>query len=139
MAGPVTTDNLNTPAPDPEPDVLPDGTERKSSHQAATENTPGDPAEQPTDLGGVPQATLAERDAQLSDIDRMRRYFATRPKVTVFIPADQDEHVIINGYGFHLKRGEQVEVPVDVAEILRDSWKGRASANVRRRIETQEF
>lgn len=140
MAGKiVTTDNITDPAPDAEEEVLEDGTVRKSSYQAATEGTPGDPAEQPSDLGGVPMATLEERAAQLSDIDRMRNYFAARPKVSIYIPEGQDEHVIVNGYAFHLKRGEQVEVPVDVADILKTSWKGRATANKVRRFETQEF
>lgn len=135
----VTTDNLIGAPAVKEPDVLPDGTERKSSYDAATEGTPGAADGTKTDLGGVPLVTFEERTANMSDIDRMREYFAERPKVTVFIPADQDEHVIINGYGFHLKRGEQVEVPIDVAEVLRDAWKGRAGVNVTRHMETQRF
>lgn len=128
----VTTDNLAEPAPDKEPEVLDDGTVRKSSYEAATVGTPGDPK-------SLASATGQERAERASDIDRMRDYFATRPKVSIFIPAGKDEHVIINGYGFHLKRGEQVEVPIDVAEILRDAWKGRANANKIRKLETQEF
>ena len=135
----VTTDNVHAAPATAEPEVLPDGTVRKSSFDAATQGTPGAADGTKSDLGGVPLTTVSERAQNLSDIDRMRDYFATRPKVSVFIPADQDEHVIINGYGFHLKRGEQVEVPIDVAEVLRDAWRGRAGANVVRQIETQEF
>jgi hypothetical protein len=140
----TTTENINQPAREPEPEVLPDGTVRKSSYQAATEGTAADgPAvteEQVSVVRDIPRNTSGEeKQMQLSDIDRMRDYFATRPKVSIYIPESQDEHVIINGYAFHLKKGEQVEVPVDVADILKEAWRSRGQANVIRRIETIEY
>jgi len=122
----VTTDNLMNAKPNLNPQDVPDDV---PSVQTAADPVP------PVD----PVPTASESAEHKNDLQRMKEYFAAQPKVSVYIPESQDEHVIVNGYAFHLKRGEQVEVPVDVAEILRVSWKGRGRANERRQIETQDF
>lgn len=143
----VTTDNLNTPKePEaPAPDVAIDGSPSLSSYEASggvdvPDNQPGRPEAESTQTE-TPAATISTSEYAQSenDLKRMKKYFDSQPKVTVYIPENADEHVIVNGYSFHLKRGEQVEVPVDVAEILRVSWKGRGRANEIRRIETTQF
>ncbi len=52
----------------------------------------------------------------LATENRMRDYFAGRPKVAVKTKAD--ESVQVNGYTFIVKGGERVNVPVDVADLL---------------------
>jgi hypothetical protein len=67
-------------------------------------------------------ATTTEEDrAALERTNRMREYFASRPKVTV--KTREDEWVQINDYVFIIKGGERVEVPVDVADILEESGR----------------
>ena len=53
--------------------------------------------------------------------DTMRAYFASRPKVR--IKTQQDEFVQVNGYTFIIKKGEYVEVPDDIAQMLEDSGR----------------
>lgn len=53
--------------------------------------------------------------------DNMRAYFASRPKVS--IKTKDDEWVQVNGYTFIIKKGERVEVPQDIADILEASGR----------------
>lgn len=51
------------------------------------------------------------------------------PKVTMMIPLDTGEKspayrsVIINGYPFHIKKNTMVELPVSVANLLKESYR----------------
>jgi hypothetical protein len=59
---------------------------------------------------------------QVSRVEKMREYFANRPKEKIRIRASEGEQwVQINGYAFRIQAGEDVEVPVDVASILREA------------------
>jgi hypothetical protein len=52
----------------------------------------------------------------------MKRYFADRPKEKIRIrPSDGEQWVQINGYAFRIQAGEDVRVPVDVADLLRNA------------------
>lgn len=51
----------------------------------------------------------------------MRDYYAAQPKVS--IKTREDEWVQVNGYTFIIKKGERVEVPKDIADILEESGR----------------
>jgi hypothetical protein len=54
--------------------------------------------------------------------ERMRKYFAERPKETIRIrKEDGEQFVQINGYPFQIQAGVPVKVPVDVADLLRNA------------------
>jgi hypothetical protein len=59
--------------------------------------------------------------AALLDQNRMRDYFAAQKKVAVKV--SQDEWVQINGYVFIIKKGERVDVPEDVANLLEEAGR----------------
>lgn len=60
--------------------------------------------------------------AQQSRVARMREYFKNQPKEKIRIRKDEGEQwVQINGYAFRIQAGEEVYVPVDVADTLRDA------------------
>lgn len=99
---------------------------------------PGEISEEdePTAASEVPaQEQVGDRKRRTNAIATMRAHFAKQPKVMVFIPNEQDEIVRVNGYAYHLKRGTNVEVPKEVAEILYTAWEGRRKANDIRKIE----
>jgi len=59
---------------------------------------------------------------QSSRVARMREYFKNQPKEKIRIRPDEGEQwVQINGYAFRIQAGEDVYVPEDVANILRDA------------------
>lgn len=59
---------------------------------------------------------------QISRVERMRQYFANRPKEKIRIrPSDGEQWVQINGYAFRIQAGEEVTVPKDVADLLREA------------------
>lgn len=63
-----------------------------------------------------------ERIAHMSDVDRMRSYFKGRPREKIRVRKDEgNQFVQINGYGFQIMAGETVEVPTDVADLLREA------------------
>lgn len=65
--------------------------------------------------------TSEEERADKLNEDRMRDYFASRPKVAV--KTREDEWVQVNGYTFIIKGGVRVEVPDDIANILEESGR----------------
>lgn len=69
----------------------------------------------------LPKRTGAEEREDKNTEYRMRDYFASRPKVS--IKTREDEWVQVNGYTFIIKKGERVEVPVDIAELLEESGR----------------
>ena len=59
---------------------------------------------------------------QESRVARMREYFKNRPKEKIRIRPDEGEQwVQINGYAFRIQAGQDVKVPVDVADTLREA------------------
>lgn len=69
----------------------------------------------------APAETSEEHKAALEAQNKMKNYFASRPKVS--IKTQNDEWVQINGYTFIIKGGVRVEVPVDVADLLEESGR----------------
>jgi hypothetical protein len=65
--------------------------------------------------------TSAEDRADKFTENTMRDYFAAQPKVS--IRTREDEWVQVNGYTFIIKKGERVEVPKDIADILEESGR----------------
>lgn len=56
------------------------------------------------------------------DLDKMREYFAAMPKETIRIPQDRgSQFVQVNGYSFNIAAGVHVQVPKQIAQILRDA------------------
>lgn len=80
-------------------------------------------AETPVDeIKSAPQKQPDMSRLQTKRIERMKEYFANRPKETIRIRKEFGEQwVQINGYAFRIQAGEKVKVPVDVAELLRDA------------------
>jgi hypothetical protein len=65
--------------------------------------------------------TGAEEREDKNTEHRMRDYFASQPKVS--IKTREDEWVQVNGYTYIIKKGERVEVPVDIANLLEESGR----------------
>jgi len=77
----------------------------------------------PEEVKGTPQPSrpVGVTD-QISRVERMRAYFAERPKVKIRIrPSEGEQWVQINGYAFRIQAGEEVTVPVDVKNMLQDA------------------
>lgn len=59
---------------------------------------------------------------------------ATKKKVTVRLPrlqgqnAVQEEFFSVNGRNYIIKRGEEVEIPVEVAEVIKNAEKAEEYA-----------
>lgn len=66
-----------------------------------------------------------------SKAEIMRDKLAAEPKVRVLIPLSQGEKpgvtqsVILNGYRMHIRKGDYVEVPKTVAEVLEVKMKNK--------------
>jgi hypothetical protein len=71
--------------------------------------------------------------------ERMKRHLDAQPKVRFLIPLDIGEKkgaietVILNGYRYNIPKGEFVEIPQQVADVLSDAYKltSTAGANIR--------
>jgi hypothetical protein len=80
------------------------------------EETPAEP-QSDFDAGETPVALGAKAR-------QMKEQLASQPKVKVFIPLSHGEKqgatqpVILNGYPMYVRKGQQVEVPEAVAEVL---------------------
>lgn len=76
-------------------------------------------AEQATIKSEAPTNDLA---TARSDHDKMREYFAKQPKETIKIQKDRGgQFVQVNGYTFDIAAGYPVEVPKQIAQMLRDA------------------
>ncbi len=66
-----------------------------------------------------PPAGVMQQEGRVA---RMREYFKNRPKEKIRIrPEDGEQWVQINGYAFRIQAGQDVKVPVDVADTLREA------------------
>jgi hypothetical protein len=76
-------------------------------------------AEQATIKASAPVDELA---VAKSDHDMMRDYFKAQPKETIRIPKDRgSQWTQVNGYTFEIAAGVSVEVPKQIAAMLRDA------------------
>ena len=72
------------------------------------------------DMHGINRASVEMQ--HLSRYKRMEEYFAEQPRERIKIRKELGEQTpIINGYPFQIQAGDWVEVPTDVAELLRDA------------------
>lgn len=76
-----------------------------------------------------PQEQMGARSRIKNKRQLTKEMLESQPKVSVFIPETADEFVSINGYSYILKRGEQVDVPRDVANLLHNKWRALAKSN----------
>lgn len=64
----------------------------------------------------------------------MKEALAKQPKVSIYIPLEKGESknavetVILNGYRLNIKKGVYVEVPKQVADIIKDSYQQTLNA-----------
>jgi len=59
---------------------------------------------------------------QESRMARMKEYFKNQPKEKIRIrPDDGEQWVQINSYAFRIQAGQEVKVPKDVADTLREA------------------
>ncbi len=81
------------------------------------------PSIAPEEVSSPPVASApAGLMQQESRVSRMREYFKNRPKEKIRIrPEDGEQWVQINGYAFRIQAGQDVKVPVDVADTLREA------------------
>jgi hypothetical protein len=57
-----------------------------------------------------------------SDLDKMREYFKAQRKVTIKVPKDRgSQFVQVNGYTYQIAAGIPVQVPEQIAAMLRDA------------------
>ena len=69
-----------------------------------------------------------------SDVQMMKEVLDKQPKVSFMIPLSEGEEegayetICLNGYLMKIKKGEMVELPKQVAEILADSYKIQMTA-----------
>jgi hypothetical protein len=75
----------------------------------------------------LPEPTAAEMSAITAKRERMKRFLAAGPHEVVYLPLpgpDNDRESVpvqVNGYKVLVPRGEQVNVPVPIADLLRQS------------------
>jgi len=63
-----------------------------------------------------------DRESQASMVDVMREHFKKQRREKIRIPKDAGpQFVQINGYSFQIQAGVFVEVPTDVADLLRNA------------------
>ena len=77
----------------------------------------------PEEIAAAPQVSrpVGVTD-QVNRVERMRKYFANQKKEKIRIrPQEGEQWVQINGYAFRIQAGEEVKVPVDVADLLREA------------------
>jgi len=86
-----------------------------------------------------------ERVAVGSKAERMKKKLAKQPKVRVLIPKEKKEPkgatfpVQINGYRLNIRKGVYVEVPEQIADVIRDSQEQTEAADEEfKRTETGE-
>ncbi len=81
------------------------------------------PASEEKIVGNAPVEDVGEDNRRRdSMIAVMREHFAGQPKEKIKIrKEDGEQFVQVNGYGFQIQSGVYVEVPQQVAEILRDA------------------
>ena len=72
------------------------------------------------DMHGINRASVEMQ--QLNRYKRMEEYFKNQPRETIKVRKELGEQTPrINGYPFQIQAGVKVSVPVDVAELLRES------------------
>lgn len=92
----------------------------------AEETTSQEPVEEPK--APVAQATGGPVSAG-GKAERMRDALAAEPKVRILVPLSSGEKpgvtqsVILNGYSLYIRKGEYVEVPQSVADVLEVKMK----------------
>lgn len=74
----------------------------------------------PTAPSTAKPTTAEQREDKFTE-NTMRDYYAAQPKVS--IKTREDEWVQVNGYTFIIKKGERVDVPKDIADILEDAGR----------------
>jgi len=77
----------------------------------ATAKNPVTPTPEPT-----PEYTNEDAAKDKMTEEYMRDYYAKQEKVSV--KCSEDQWVQVNGYTFIIKKGERVNVPKDIFEIL---------------------
>ena len=75
-----------------------------------------------TDIVGAPAPAAPAFAAQEKRIQRMEAYFQNQKRVPIRIRKEMGEQwVQINGYAFRIQAGVDLEVPKDVANLLREA------------------
>lgn len=75
------------------------------------------------------QIEPAKVERNLTKAEIMKEALSKQPKVSIYIPLEKGESrnsvetVILNGYRLNIKKGEYVEVPKQIADIIKDSYK----------------
>lgn len=99
---------------------------------------------------GEPKAPKEDKQPKagepINEMERWRQHFAKQPKVRIMIPREKTdpvgafETVQINGYTFRIIKGEYVEVPEQIAQIIMDSQQQteQAIANALKKIPEDE-
>lgn len=87
--------------------------------------------------------TQVERVATMKMMADTANKLKAEKKVTIFLPKtdelQKDEYVAINGRGYQIQRGVNVEVPESVAELLKNSARQDSEALSKRQALQERF
>jgi hypothetical protein len=132
----IAADGAGAPAPAPA-DATPAPVAEGSQDPAPAEAAPAAPAT-PADEPAPTQTTPAEEKAleksatrQLrKDAQKMKEHLEAQPKVSIMIPFEAGEspengklipfHVNLNGYKQDYPRGQYIEVPKQIADLIKE-------------------
>lgn len=124
---------------------------------APPQDAPEQP-KQPSEESDAPLVTMTPQkergsqqkaDRQLKkDAQKMKEHLAKQRKVSIMIPFDQGVnaedakhipfHVNLNGYPMDLPRGQYIEVPEQVAEVIRERLESEGKIGQQWRIDRDE-
>lgn len=109
-------------------DVSDDSEKPRDFAEEQSGSTPAQRGEaEATEAAPAANDPLSESSSRVSKggkAERMRDFLKSQPKVRVLVPlaagekAGVTQSVILNGYSFYIRKGEYVEVPEAVAEVL---------------------
>ena len=137
-----------------------DGTATKETEGDAPEETKepeaktpaANEAATPADTGITPQQERVEQtkadQALRSDVQKMKDHLAKQRKVSIMIPFEAGEkpdqarnitfHVNLNGYAMDLPRGKYIDVPEQVADVIKERLESEGKIGAEWRIDRDE-
>lgn len=116
-------------ASDEEVHAVPDETPR------AQQSAPTQTVQAETHAVGDPLKDAVNHVAKGGKAEAMRAKLQAEPKVRILVPLAAGEKegvtqsVILNGYSFYIRKGEYLDVPQSVAEVLEAKMKNKSLAN----------
>ena len=134
-------DESNTPPAEP--------TEGTANPAEAAPAAPATPADEPAKTQTTPQQERALEQtatrALRQDAQKMKEHLEKQPKVSIMIPFEAGEspengkkipfHVNLNGYAQDFPRGQYIEVPQQIADIIKERLESEGKIGAQWRLD----